>query len=300
MNQLLKRQITEYLGEDLFKNKKLEQFINIVDRTYNGYEEQIVTVQQAMTNSSQLIEYINKQTKDIVDINEHREKLVNDLTHQNQELNDYAHMVSHDLKSPLRSIDALASWLQNDYKDKLDEQGKNNILLIRNNIDKMDALITGILDYSSIGKVITNNYDIDLNLLLDDVLSILRIPENFTITREKLPTIKGDKFRLQQVFQNLICNAIKYNDKEKGLINIKAEELDDYWKFSIEDNGKGIEEVYVNQIFKAFYKLDNDSASTGMGLAIVKKIIDLYEGNIWVTSKVKKGTTVSFIIKKNL
>lgn len=298
MNQLLKRQIIECLGEDLAKNKELEKFIKVVDTTYNNYDDQIVTVQQAMENSSKLIEYINKQTKDIVDLNENREKLVKDLTHQNQELNDYAHMVSHDLKSPLRSIDALVSWLQDDYKDKLDENGVNNILLIKSNVEKMDALITGILEYSSVGKEITDDYDVDLNILLQDVLSILIIPENVVINFKTLPTIKGDKFRLQQIFQNLIHNAIKYNDKENPLININSEELDKYWKFSIQDNGKGIKEAYFNQIFKAFSKLENDPSSTGMGLAIVKKIIELYEGKIWLKSEISKGTTFYFTIKK--
>ncbi|MGZ0016159.1 sensor histidine kinase [Yeosuana sp. AK3] len=298
MNQLLKRQITEYLGEDLAKQRELQQFIKIIDSTYNSYDEQIVTVQQAMANSSQLIEYINKQTKDIVNINEHREKLVKDLTHQNQELNDYAHMVSHDLKSPLLSIDALVTWLQEDYQEKLDDQGNKNIQLIRSNVEKMDALITGILEYSSIGKVKTEQYKVDLNLLLEDVLTILSIPEHFKITYNKLPIVKGDIFRLQQVFQNLIHNAIKYNDKEKGLINISAEELDNHWKFSIKDNGKGIDETYFTQIFKTFFKLENDSSSTGMGLSIVMKIIDSYQGKIWLTSEIKKGSTFYFTIKK--
>jgi signal transduction histidine kinase len=298
MNHLLKCQIREYLGEDLAAQKDLEKFIKVIEKTYNSYEEQIITVQQAMTNSSQLIEYINEQTKNIVDINKHREQLVKDLTNQNQELNDYAHIVSHDLKSPLRSIDALVSWLQDDYKDKIDEQGVKNINLIRSNVEKMDALISGILEYSSISKTKTENYDVDLNLLLEDILSDLNIPKHINITYNKLPSIEGDKYRLKQIFQNLIHNAIKFNDKNKGLVIINSEELDDYWKFSIEDNGKGIEEVYFEQIFKAFSKLENDSTSTGIGLSIVKKIIDLYDGRIWVKSEIKKGSTFYFIIKK--
>lgn len=298
MNQLLKRQIIEFLGEDLAKKKELEKFIEIVERTYNGYDEQIVTVQQAMENSSKLVEYINKQTKHIVNLNENREKLVKDLTYQNQELNDYAHIVSHDLKSPLRSIDALVSWLQDDYKDKLGKEGIRNISLIRSNVEKMDALITGILEYSSISKTKTENYDVDLNLLIEDILSELSIPKHININYKKLPSIKGDKYRLKQIFQNIIHNAIKFNDKNKGLVIINIEELDDYWKFSIEDNGKGIEELYFDQIFKAFSKLENDPTSTGIGLSIVKKIIDLYEGRIWVKSEIGKGTTFHFTIKK--
>ena len=110
--------------------------------------------------------------------------------------------------------------------------------------------------------------------------------------------IKGDKYRLQQLFQNLITNAINYNDKEKGIIEIGFADQNDFWQFYVKDNGKGIAETYFNKIFKTFQKLENNPISTGIGLSIVKKIIDLYGGKIWLESSLGIGTTFYFTLKK--
>tara|TARA_Y100000588_G_scaffold392855_1_gene506392 strand:+ start:16086 stop:17252 length:1167 start_codon:yes stop_codon:yes gene_type:complete len=227
-----------------------------------------------------------------------QEQLLHNLEVQNQELSDYAHMVSHDLKSPLRSVDTLAAWLIEDNKDKLDEHCSTQLDLIRSNVEKMDALINGILDYSAIGKNQVETYKIDLNLLLKDVLNMMEIPSHISVNMPELPTIIGDKYRLQQLFQNLISNAVKYNDKPKGVIEIGIEEKEQFWQFYIKDNGKGIDEVYFNKIFKVFEKLENIEGSTGVGLSIVKKIVDLYGGKIWLTSEPGKGSTFYFTLKK--
>ena len=246
-----------------------------------------------------LADFIDNQTKEIVEINKQREKLLNELALQNQELNDYAHMVSHDLKSPLRSIDTLTKWLKEDYKDKIDELGSQNIKLIRNNVEKMDTLINGILEYSTIGRKNIELYDVDTDRLLIEIINLIQIPNHIKIVKQQpLPVIKGNKFRMQQLFQNLIENAIKYNDKEEGLIEVGFEEKNNHWQFYIKDNGKGIDEVYFNKIFKTFQKLENNANSSGIGLSIVKKIVDLYQGEIWLTSKVNIGTTFHFTLKK--
>ncbi|MDO5968650.1 ATP-binding protein [Flavivirga aquimarina] len=307
---MLQRSMT-ISSEELFQaNRKLQQESEAQQDVINKLKSVIDTLKfydleggNGTDNSEfdglKLVEFIDNQTKEIVEINKQREKLLEELAYQNQELSDYAHMVSHDLKSPLRSIDALTTWLKGDYEDQLDEQGKGNLELIRSNVEKMDALISGILEYSTIGKTQIEIYDVDLNVILKDVLSIITLPEGFVIDIGKLPTVRGDKYRLQQLFQNFIDNAIKYNDKEKGRIKVEALELEEYWQFSIEDNGKGIEESYHKKIFKTFEKLENDHAdSTGIGLSIVKKIIDLFKGKIWVESEVGKGTTFYFTIKK--
>ena len=246
-----------------------------------------------------LVDFIDNQTKEIVEINKQREKLLDELAHQNQELSDYAHMVSHDLKSPLRSIDTLTTWLKNDYESKFDDAGKDSLKLIRNNVEKMDTLINGILEYSTIGKNQLERYDVDLDKLIKDVLNIIEIPQHISIIKKgNFPVLKGDKYRLQQLFQNMLENAIKYNDKAVGLIEIGVENRDDFWEFYVKDNGIGIEETYFNKIFKTFEKLENNPQSTGIGLSIVKKIIDLYGGKIWLTSELNKGTTFFFTIKK--
>lgn len=256
-------------------------------------------LEHADLDGLKLVEFIDNQTKEIVEINKQREKLLSELAHQNQELSDYAHMVSHDLKSPLRSIDTLTSWLKEDYKDKLGDNGSESINLIRNNVEKMDALINGILDYSTISKNQTEFYDVDTNKLVEDIIGVMIIPQHILIKKQSnLPVVNGDKHRLQQLFQNLIDNAVKYNDKEKGVIEIGFTDDNDYWKFHLKDNGKGIEEAYFIKIFKTFQKLENTPESSGIGLSIVKKIVELYGGKIWVESKINKGSTFYFTIKK--
>ncbi|MFK7834104.1 MAG: ATP-binding protein [Winogradskyella sp.] len=224
--------------------------------------------------------------------------LLSNLELRNQELSDYAHMVSHDLKSPLRSIDTLTAWLGEDYKATFDENGQKTLKLIRGNVEKMDTLINGILEYSTIGKNQIEVYDVNLNNLIDNIIGIFQVPNNISITKTDLPVVKGDKYRLQQLFQNLIGNAIKYNDKVNGLIEIGVTNTIDVWEFYIKDNGKGIDEVYFEKIFKTFEKLENDMQSTGIGLSIVKKIVDLYGGKVWLTSVLGEGTTFYFTLKK--
>ncbi|WP_407556585.1 sensor histidine kinase [Winogradskyella sp. 4-2091] len=274
---------------------KLKDVINTL-KFYNLNEEDKADAVEL--KSTDLVDFIDNQTKEIIEMNKQRESLLNELAYQNQELSDYAHMVSHDLKSPLRSIDTLTAWLKEDYKEAFDANGEKTLDLIRTNVEKMDALINGILEYSTIGKNQIEIYDVDLNNLVNNIVSILRIPQNISINKAKLPTIRGDKYRLQQLFQNLIGNAIAYNDKEEGKINISFKEKNNFWEFSIEDNGMGIDEAYFDKIFKTFEKLENNGESTGIGLAIVKKIVDLYGGEIWLTSKLNQGTTFYFTLKK--
>ncbi|KEZ92308.1 sensor histidine kinase [Nonlabens ulvanivorans] len=251
------------------------------------------------SDSFGLVNLIDRQTKEILAFNQQREELLSELSHQNQELSDYAHMVSHDLKSPLRSIDALASWISEDYSATLDKKGIDNLELIRSNVQKMDTLINGILEYSTIGKTKVLLYDVDLQVLIDTILSIVYVPDHVEIVLlNPLPVVQGDKYRLQQLFQNLIDNAIKYNDKENGLIEINVEELSSHWQFSIKDNGLGIDKPYFEKIFNVFQKLENNVNSSGIGLSIVKKVVELYQGEIWVESQLNLGTTFYFTLPK--
>jgi len=276
--------------------EKLKSVINTLK--YYNLEEDHKEGNQELTGSS-LVDFIDNQTKEIIEMNKQKQSLLNELAHQNQELSDYAHMVSHDLKSPLRSIDTLTAWLAQDYKDVFDANGIKTLNLIRNNVEKMDTLISGILEYSTIGKNEIAVYDVDLNKLIDNLIQTLHIPEHIHIKKTDLPIIKGDKHRLQQLFQNLIGNAVKYNDKEEGIIEIGVQNLNYYWQFYIKDNGKGIEEAYFDKIFQTFEKLENNPESSGIGLSIVKKIVELYGGKIWLESQVDLGTTFYFTLKKS-
>ncbi len=225
--------------------------------------------------------------------------LLEALEKSNDELEEYAHIVSHDLKSPLRSIDALVQWIKEDNKGDFDATTIQNFELIETTLEKMEQLISDILEYSSISSESKDKSAIDLNLLIEDLKQILFVPEHISINvLNQLPTIVGDKTKLQQLFQNLISNAIKFNNKEKGLIEIDVEEQQSYYQFSIRDNGVGIEKQHHDKIFKIFHALNKSKESTGIGLSIVKKILDIYKGEIWLESKPNDGTTFFFTIKK--
>ncbi|WP_372754486.1 ATP-binding protein [Mariniflexile sp.] len=298
-------------SEELFTaNKKLQkeakeqqELIDVLKSVINTLKVYDLSENDNADNSElsglNLVNYLDSQTKDIIEINAQREKVLQKLAEQNQELSDYAHMVSHDLKSPLRSIDALTAWLKEDYKDKLGTAGNESLDLIRNNVEKMDNLISGILDYTTISKNKIELYEVDTDKLVDSILESIFIPDTVSIKKtSKLPIVKGGKYRLQQLFQNIIDNAIKYNDKASGLIEIGCEDESDFWKFYIKDNGKGIDAAYFEKIFETFGKLENDPQSTGIGLSIVKKIVDIYGGRIWLESQLGIGTTFYFTLKK--
>lgn len=251
-------------------------------------------------DSLKLVEFIENQTKEIIEINKQKDKLVEGLEQQNQELNDYAHMISHDLKSPLQSIDALTTWLKDDFSNIIGDNGIEIISLIRGNVEKMDTLIKGILEYSTIGKVEKNRYEVNLHSLLDDVLSTLDNPNDIEISLPSdLKVIQGDQHRLKLLFHHLIQNAVKFNNKGKdGFVEVIFNDEGDFWKFEIKDNGKGIEEDYFDKIFVAFQKLEDDYKSTGIGLSIVKKIVEAYNGKITLKSKVDEETIFTFTLKK--
>ena len=228
-----------------------------------------------------------------------KEILLKKLEKRNEELQEYAHVVSHDLKSPLRSINALVSWIREDNHDKVSIETQQNLNMIDATLEKMEQLISDVLEYSSIGVSNSSRQFVDLNQILDDIKTLLHVPEHIRILiANPLPTIHADKVKIQQLFQNLISNAIRYCDKEIGYVKIDFEELPDHYKFSVEDNGIGIAPEFYDKIFKIFQSLNKTKDSTGIGLSIVKKIVDLYNGEIWVESELKKGTTFYFTLTK--
>lgn len=230
--------------------------------------------------------------------NENKE-LVKNLRRSNKELDDFAHVVSHDLKSPLRNMNALTSWIQEKIEDTENDSIKENIQMLFNQIDKMDHLINGILKYARIDQVNSVNRKINIQNLVENLIKTLYIPEHVTVhINSKLPLIKMDKFRLHQLFQNLLSNAIKYCDKNNGFVTVGATEENTCWKFYIKDNGPGIPEKYHGKVFKIFKTLKDLNSSTGVGLSIVKKIIDMHDGKIWIDSVDQKGTTFYFTLPK--
>ncbi len=228
-----------------------------------------------------------------------KEKIRKQLEKSNAELQEYTHIVSHDLKSPLRSISALTEWIKSDNEGKFDESTLQNFELIEKTLEKMELLISDLLIFSSAGTQIRSAQDVDLDSEVKSLIEMMYVPTNISIKiKKELPRVHGDKTKFRQLFQNLIGNAIKFIDKDKGKIEIDAIDRGSFYQFSIKDNGIGIDKKYHNKIFKIFHSLQESKESTGIGLSIVKKIVDLYKGEIWLESKPKKGTTFFFTIKK--
>lgn len=244
-------------------------------------------------------DFVKKQALEIVTINKQREQLLKSLEEQNKELNEYAHVVSHDLKAPLRNIYTLVNWVIEDNKDQMGEHCLNSLNSVLYNAEKMDILIKGILEYSSIDKIESEDRIIDFNILCDETVRTLFVPNNITVKiQEHLPKVYGNSSRFKQVFQNLIQNAINYSDKESGLIQVGYEDKNDRHLFYVKDNGVGINPKYFDQIFKVFTKLESNSQSSGIGLSIVKKIVHYYKGEIWVESQENEGSTFYFTLPK--
>jgi len=258
------------------------------------------------------LRYISHEKEDYViaiarDITERKKaeerqaQLLREVESINQELKDFAYVVSHDLKAPLRGIGTLVNWISTDYADKLDDEGKEQMGLLLRRVDRMHNLIEGVLQYSRVGRVKEEMVQVDLKTLVPEVIDTVAAPENIEITIEdELPTVGLEETRIIQVFQNLISNAVKYMDKPKGKVRIGCVEEDGFWKFSIADNGPGIEEKYFERIFKIFQTLSarDEFESTGVGLTVVKKIIGMYGGKIWVQSEPGKGSTFFFTLPK--
>lgn len=249
-------------------------------------------------NPEILTQSIRNQAEELVEVNKKQVRLLQELAVQNQELNDYAQVVSHDLKSPLRSIDTLVNWLKEDHLKNLNEEALGFLSDIEDQVEKMDELIGGILRYSSIDKTLNNEKSIDLNLLVQEVVDSIGVSDTINITTHALPVVIADDFKMRQLFENLLVNAISSIDKEMGVIHISCIDINDYYQFSVSDNGLGIKEAYFKKIFEVFQKLENDSVTIGIGLSIVKKVVAHYGGTIWLESEETKGTTFYFTLKK--
>lgn len=225
-----------------------------------------------------------------------REDLLKRLEKSNSELEDYAQIVSHDLKSPLHSIYSLLSWIKDENDGAFNENTKQYFSMIEDKLEKMDNLIQGVLTYSKVDKKDITKESVDINDVIENITGMILIPDNIKIViNNTLPILKADRFRMQQLFQNLIANAITSNDKEKGLIEIQSQEFDDHYLFIVKDNGIGIAKEHLKKIFKKFSSFTSSEKSSGLGLSIVQKIIDNYKGIIWAESE--PGVGSAFYIK---
>jgi PAS domain S-box-containing protein len=262
-------------------------------------------------NGSQGIIYDVTAKKELVALRQAEEELertnqdlktaVQELKRANKELREFAHVAAHDLKTPLRAIGTLAEWLSTDYADKFDERGAEQVRLLVGKARQMGALVDDILQYSRLGQDGRRRQTIDVNAIVSELITEIAPPDNIEIVvLNDLPVVMCEQTQILQIFQNLLANAIKYMDKLDGRIEISCVDDQDCWKFSVADNGPGIDRRYFEKIFKMFQTLSprEDSQSTGIGLAIVRKIAELNGGRAWVESELGKGSTFYFTLQK--
>lgn len=223
-----------------------------------------------------------------------------ELKRANLELNEFAHIVSHDLKAPLRAITSLVKWISEDTSGTR-EDFRENIALLTERTQRMEELINGILKYSRIGMKEREFEDIDTGDLVREIVGSLEASERFEVRIEpNMPVVRYDRAMLIQVFQNLISNAFENNSKESALVDIGFVSDRDVWLFHICDDGEGIPREDFERIFKIFQtgRSQDKKESAGVGLSIVKKIVHSMGGTIQVKSDLGKGTCFNFTIPK--
>jgi len=309
-------EITERLGKSdklLILKKPFDSAE--VAQLASALTEKWVLARQASLKTDELERMVQDRTNELTTANEQLRKeiaerqeaerrqaeLVTKVESINKELKDFASVVSHDLKAPLRGIKALATWISDDCSDKLGKQAQEQLDLLLGRVDRMYELVDGVFRYARAGRTDEQPLQVNLNKLIPEIIDVLGPSKSITITLEdKMPVIECEQTRVMQLFQNLLSNAIKYVDKPEGKIKIGCVAEDGFWRFSIADNGPGIEEKHFERIFKMFQALSvpDIPEGTGVGLTIAKKIVELCGGKIWVESKVGQGSTFFFTLPK--
>lgn len=223
------------------------------------------------------------------------------LEKTNKELDQFAYIVSHDLKAPLRAISNLSIWIEEDIEDTLKDDTKQNFDLLRGRIQRMESLINGILEYSRAGRMSNTPMTFKVNPTVKEIVNVLGPPANFAIDiDDNMPEVTFDKLKLEQVFSNFISNAIKYNSNPNPTVKVGYEESNGNHMFYVQDNGPGIDPEYHEKVFVIFQTLQarDKVESTGVGLAIVKKIIEDAGGRVWVESEPGNGSKFCFSLPK--
>lgn len=316
------------LGQTLSRNPKLNllQLVGTEDRTRiaeafsnmlrDGYVKDVTLMIQDADGESVYLQinaavlYDNDHkpraaqgiARDITNLKlleEEKDLLLNRLVSRNEALNEYAHVVSHDLKGPLRGINTLMQLIQMQNKEVLNEQSAEYFDMIGKSVQKMDNQISSILTYSQADLMLQEKREVDLKQLILDIRDqIMPTKDIDLIFATEMPVIMSHRNQIEQVIHNLLSNAIKFSSDEDAEIIWRSKEEEDHFEISIQDNGIGIEEKYFEKIFKLFQSLNVRQDSTGVGLAIVKKVVNALGGRVWLTSEYGTGTTFYFTIPR--
>lgn len=225
-------------------------------------------------------------------------KNIQELEKRNAELNKFAYVVSHDLKAPVRGIHNVIKWIEEDLGQELSPEMKKYLEIIPQRTQRMEDLINGLLDYAKISEK-SHTEETDTNALVKEISDAI-VPRHYKVEIGDLPNLYTERLKLEQVFTNLISNSVKNTPHSNGHIVISGKDIGDSYQFSVKDNGIGIDPIYHEKIFEIFQTLreKNEKESTGVGLAIVKKIIDEQHGTITVNSKAGEGAEFIFTWRK--
>lgn len=257
---------------------------------------------QILSQPYRLRQQVEAQTKDLQRMNMQMENHAKRLSESNAHLEHFSHIISHDLQEPLRMITSFLDLLKKRYGGQLDSKADEYIHYATDGAERMRYLILDLLGYSRAGKTDQPVQPVSLTDIMEDVVHILQKEiesHQAQIHYQDLPMVNAHHTSLQQIFQNLISNAIKYSEPERSPeIYISVEKQDQHWLLSVKDNGIGIEEEYHDEIFEIFRRLHRREtyAGSGIGLAIVKKNVESHGGKIWVVSQEGEGSTFFFTI----
>jgi PAS domain S-box-containing protein len=251
---------------------------------------------------------LKEQAKELTKLNHLLAQTMALVDSRNRELDQFTHTIAHDLKAPLRAVSNLSQWIEDDLTGKIPAENEHQLQLLRSRVSRMEALIDGLLEYSRIGRVDHGIETVVVTELLKDILDSIAPPASFNIKISiDIPPIKTQRWLLSQVFSNLVSNAVKHHGFSHGNIEItgkltKNPELEpkSCYEFSVIDDGVGIPAQQHERIFGIFQTLDNNTASTGIGLAIVKKIIDGEDESLTLSSTVGQGTIFRFSWSESL
>jgi light-regulated signal transduction histidine kinase (bacteriophytochrome) len=309
LNKLLHRQIRKSLGDFEALPEKYKELFMAISESYDFYEKDRRMLERSIELSSDemigLYKQLKQESDETIQKSEANLELKNtELERKNKELEQFAFIASHDLQEPLRTIGGFVDLLNKQYYGKLDAKADKYINYILQASDRMKILIKDLLDFSRIG--VKKEFEpIDCTIMLHEVLADLgkAIKEtNADIKSDPLPVISGYSTEIQQLFQNLITNAIKFRKKDtRPQIRISAKRIKGYWEFAFRDNGIGIDEKHNEKIFIIFQRLHTrgEYKGSGIGLSHCKKIVELHGGKIWVQSAPGDGSTFNFTISES-